>query len=146
MKTVSQAVEDKASGLIELHEGRRRLPYRDTVGKLTIGIGFNLDDVGLYDEEIDFILRNRINRVDLELRTAFKETYTNLNTVRKVALIDMAYNLGIIGIAKFHKMWQALEAQDYRLAATNMLDSKWATQVKGRATRLAQMMRTGEWE
>ena len=45
---------------------------------------------------------------------------------------------------KFKKMWSAIEDEDYNNAAVEMLDSRWAEQVKGRATRLSDIMRTGE--
>ena len=33
-------------------EGIRQFPYEDSVGKITIGVGRNLEDVGLSQEEI----------------------------------------------------------------------------------------------
>ena len=42
--------------LLEGHEGRRAFPYRDSVGKLTIGVGRNLSDRGLSEGEIDQLL------------------------------------------------------------------------------------------
>ena len=134
----------RMADLLILHEGVRRFPYVDTVGKLTIGVGFNLDDVGLYPEEIDFILHNRIDKMEQQLLHRLPE-YRGLCVVRKMVMIDMAFNLGVAGLRSFRKMRAALDLRDYKLAATEMLDSKWATQVGGRATRLAQMMRSGEW-
>jgi lysozyme len=42
-------------------------------------------------------------------------------------------------------MWEAIEKVDFQWAGEEMLDSRWAKQVKGRATHLAEVMRTGEW-
>lgn len=136
--------KEKAKELLELHEGRRRYPYKDTVGKLTIGVGFNLDDEGLYDEEIDFILDNRLNKVYEEAQAAFPD-FRTLNNARKTVIVDMLFNLGLVRLKGFKKMWAAVGMRDFKGAATEMLDSKWATQVGPRATRLAEMMRTGEW-
>lgn len=135
---------ERMADLLELHEGNKRFPYKDTVGKWTIGIGFNLDDVGLYPEEIDFILRNRIEKVDTKLRSVLPE-YQGLGSVRQMVLVDMVFNLGLSRFLKFRKMVAALALRDYTLASREMLDSKWARQVGGRATRLSGMMRTGEW-
>lgn len=136
---------ERAADLLELHEGNERFPYRCTAGKLTIGIGFNLDDVGLYPEEIEFILRNRIRRTEAKLQRVVP-AYRGLSMVRKIVLVDMAYNLGTPRFLKFEKMLAALELRDYTLAAAEMLDSKWARKdVGARAVRLAEMMRTGEW-
>jgi lysozyme len=56
----------------------------------------------------------------------------------------MAFNLGIPRLKLFKNMWSAIHRKDYERASVEMLDSKWAEQVKGRATRLSDIMRTGE--
>jgi lysozyme len=130
--------------LLILHEGNRRYPYRCTAGKLTIGVGFNLDDVGLYPEEIDFILDNRVKQVRQGLVKALP-WFVRLNEVRQAVLIDMAFNLGLEGLLKFKRTLGNIQNEHYELAARQMLESLWAKQVKGRAIRLSKMMRTGEW-
>ena len=57
----------------------------------------------------------------------------------------MAFNLGVNGLLGFRKTLALIEAGDYTKASVEMLDSKWARQVKGRATRLSEQMRTGKW-
>lgn len=128
---------------IILHEGKRAKPYRDTVGKLTIGVGRNLDDVGLSDDEIEYLLKNDLRRVQTELNRAIP-WWEGLSPVRQKVLLDMAFNLGTEGLMKFKNTLAYIKAGDYRRAAENMLVSKWAKQVKGRAERLAKMMETGE--
>jgi lysozyme len=135
---------DKAADLLERHEGRRRYAYRDTEGLLTIGIGFNLDDVGLYDVEMDFILRNRIRLMYVELMRV-KPLIKSLTETRQIVLVDMAYNMGITRLLGFKKFFAALAEADYTRAAAEMLDSKWAGQVGVRAIRLSKMMGTGKW-
>lgn len=136
---------ERMADLLELHEGRRRWAYRDSEGYLTIGIGFNLDSEGLYDVEMDFILRNRIKLASIEIESAFPQ-FARLNATRQIVLVDMTYNMGLTKLLGFERMFIALDAQDYEEAAVEMLDSLWADQVKGRAVRLANMMRTGRWE
>ena len=46
-----------------IHEGMRLKPYKDSVGKLTIGVGRNLDDVGITEVEALELLENDIHRV-----------------------------------------------------------------------------------
>jgi lysozyme len=58
----------------------------------------------------------------------------------------MAFNLGIPRLSAFSNMWGALEDGDYKQAAVEMLDSRWARQVGRRAAKLSQMMETGEDE
>ncbi len=45
-----------------LDEGKKDKAYRCSVGKLTIGIGRNLDDVGLSDDEQYYLLNNDVER------------------------------------------------------------------------------------
>ena len=125
-----------------LHEGMRLKPYRCTEGKLTIGVGRNLDDKGISKEEALFLLRNDIVTVTTQLQKY--DWYINADPIRRKVLIDMAYNLGITGLLQFRRMIAALERGDYEGAADQMLDSRWAEQVGYRAVRLAEMMRTGE--
>ena len=128
--------------LLIKHEGLRLKPYRDTVGKLTIGVGRNLDDLGITRGEALYLLGNDINRVRLELIKIIG-WFLTLGTVRQNVLIDMVFNLGITRFKRFKKLIAAIERQDWDRAADEMLDSKWARQVGRRATELAQMMKDG---
>lgn len=139
-----EAVGGRLRALLTLHEGVRQYPYRDTVGKLTVGVGFNLDDVGLLPEEIDFILSNRLNLVRTKL-SALLPWFDDLDEVRQAVLIDMAYNLGEAGLLRFKQTLASVKDGDYVTAAEQMLDSKWADQVGRRADRLSDMMRYGQW-
>lgn len=141
--------DQKIKTLLELHEGRRKFPYKDTVGKLTIGVGFNLDDVGLLDNEIDFILENRIEGVIVTLEK-YLPFFNELDEVRQAVLIDMCYNLGPEPFDHDgFKDWPIFVGQvqdgEYAAASKNMLSTKWASQVGVRAKRLATMMETGQW-
>ena len=127
---------------LERHEGLRLKPYRDTVGKLTIGIGRNLDDVGIAPEEAELMLDNDIDAVERHLKTV--DEYSELDPVRQVVLANMCFNLGFYGLMAFRRMWKAIARRDYVAAAAEMLDSRWARQVGSRADELAQIMRTGE--
>jgi lysozyme len=124
-------------------EGIRLKPYRDTVGKLTIGIGRNLDDVGISHREADYLLDNDIDAAEQDCRRAFP-WFGELNSVRQGVLINMAFNLGIVRLKQFVRTLAAVQRGDYATAAKGMLASKWATQVKGRAARLAAEMERGE--
>lgn len=124
-------------------EGMKLKPYRCTAGKLTIGVGRNLDDVGISEAEAKTLLSHDIDRVQNEIR--HQPIYRQLDSVRQTVLCNMAFNLGTPGLLGFKKMWAALEEGDYTKASVEMLDSQWARQVKGRATRLAEQMRTGRF-
>ena len=124
-------------------EGLRLKPYRDTVGKLTIGVGRNLDDVGITKDEAMHLLECDIRRVKADLDLALS-WWRGLDDVRQRALVNMAFNLGITRLMGFKNTLAAIRAGNYVDAAKGMLDSKWATQVGERATRLAAMMVEGD--
>jgi lysozyme len=124
------------------HEGFRLKPYRCSAGRLTIGVGRNLDDVGVTEQEALSLLENDVDRVTSEL-DRYMPWWKNLDDARREALADMCFNLGLTGLMKFREMLAALEAGDYAKAAEEMLDSRWASQVGGRAGELAGIVRGG---
>lgn len=128
---------------LRLHEGERLKPYRCTAGKLTIGVGRNLEDRGITAAESAFLLSNDIDAVWTEVQRALPWV-AGLDDVRQRVLHDMAFNLGIVGLLGFRRTLAAIEAGQYQQAATMMLDSRWARQVGGRAERLSRMMATGK--
>lgn len=124
------------------HEGLRLKPYRDIVGKLTVGYGRNLDDVGISPEEAELMLDNDISEAEKHLKTV--DEYNELDAIRQAVICNMCFNLGFYGLMAFRKMWKAISRRDYAEAARQMLDSQWARQVGRRSDELAQIMRTGE--
>ena len=122
-------------------EALRLKPYRDSVGKLTIGVGRNLDDVGISEDEARYLLRNDIAKVR-EQAERF-HWFPELNEARQIVVLSMIFNLGFDGFQGFRNTIKFIEAGDYHNAAENMLKSKWAEQVGARAGRLANAMRTG---
>lgn len=125
-------------------EGIRLKPYVDTVGKITIGVGFNLTDVGLSEEEVNLILQHRVTSLNLQLLQF--QWYAVLDEVRQGAIQNMAYNMGIGGLLHFPSMIHYLTIQDYGNAAAQMLASVWKSQVGDRAVRLAEQIRSGVWQ
>jgi len=136
-------INDFAAELIKKHEGLRLKPYRCTAGKLTIGYGRNLEDRGITVEEAETLLYNDLAQLEQDLYERIDFFHT-LSPVRQAVLIDMAYNLGIQGLWGFRKTMSHLELGEWEDAAREMLDSKWARQVKGRAKELAEIIRTGK--
>jgi len=126
-------------------EGLRLHPYTDTVGKITIGVGRNLTDVGITAAEAQMLLSNDIAVASARLEDAFPWA-SGLDYVRRSALINMAFNMGIGGLSKFPKFLAAMQAADWKAARNEMLNSLWASQVGARAQRLAIQIETGEWQ
>lgn len=134
--------KDKMVAQLVLHEGLRQFPYKDTVGKLTIGVGRNLTDKGLSHPEIHLLLSNDIQGSWDGLTTSLPWVKA-LDEARQRVLLDMAFNLGLQGLLKFKATLAAVKRGDYYAAADHMMKSKWAKQVGPRAVRLAHMMREG---
>lgn len=128
---------------LRLHEGERLKPYRCTAGKLTIGVGRNLDDRGITSDESAYLLNNDIDSHWAELIRHLPWVET-LDEIRQRVMLDMAFNLGIFGLLTFHRTLGHIKARNYALASTAMMESLWATQVGQRAKRLATMMKTGK--
>lgn len=121
-------------------EGMRLKVYRCPAGKLTIGIGRNLEDVGISSGEAIDLLDNDIARVVSELNAALP-WWRDVPEPGQRALANMAFNLGLTRLMEFQRMIAALRAGDYEAAAAEALDSKWAEQVGARAERIALLFR-----
>lgn len=128
--------------LLKKHEGRRLKPYVCTAGKLTIGFGRNLDDVGISIDEAEFMLDNDIKRTLAECRSNFT-WFNGLSENRQAVVASMVFNMGLARFKVFARTIAHIEAGYYEDAAREMLDSKWASQVGHRAVELAQLMREG---
>jgi len=124
--------------LIE-HEGLEKKVYRCPAGKLTVGVGRNLEDKGITEEEALFLLRNDIAECEDDLRSIFTE-YDALDESRKRVLIDMRFNLGPSRFRQFKKMIAAVKEKEFSRAAEEMKDSNWYRQVGKRAETLFKMM------
>ena len=146
------------------HEGLRLQVYEDSLGIATIGIGRNLEDRGITPEELEwmdipnmaivhtmgiteadamYLAQNDVQIVEEELLRSHP-CVENLDAVRQLVLVDMAFNMGVPRLGKFKKMWAAIHENNFDEAAKEMLDSRWANQVKSRSTKLAHAMHTGE--
>lgn len=131
--------------LLTRHEGYRRHPYRCTAGKLTIGVGRNLDDVGIDEDEARYLLEKDITRCVADLSTF--QWFETLDRIRQRALIDMRFQLGPTRFRGFKKMIAALARKDYAAAAQEALDSQYGRQdAPARAKEIAAMLRTGTAE
>ena len=139
--------------------------YQDTLGIDTIGIGRNLKDRGISKEELDYmdipnmdviyehgiteadaryLALNDIKIVENELCKVHK-CVEDLDAVRQLVLMDMAFNMGVPRLCKFKKMWNAIYERNFEAASFEMMDSRWARQVGNRAKKLSDAMKAGEF-
>ena len=132
--------------LLTRDEGLRLKPYRCTAGKLTIGVGRNLEDVGITKAEAEQLLANDISRVVANIVKRIPWAM-NLDDARFSVIHSMVFQMGIGGVIKFRKFLTALQMGDYTKASIEMLDSKWAQHDSpARAKRMADTMKTGTLE
>lgn len=124
---------------IQKHEGLSLKPYLDTVGKWTIGIGRNLDDVGISKEEAQLLFNSDINRTLNDLSRVFSE-FGTLPANVQIVLVDMMFQLGLTRFCSFKKMIEKIKAMDFKGAAAEILDSKYALQAPTRAKENAERM------
>lgn len=143
--TMNPEMEQKLRRSLVYHEGIKKYPYSDTSSppKITIGIGYNLTDRGIDDDWINTQYDKDVLYFYNQLSTF--EWYKHLTQDRQIILIDMCF-MGWKKFLTFDQMILAISQGDYEKAAEEMLNSEWASQVKDRATVLAEGMRTGVYE
>ena len=136
---------DEITKQFKQDEGFRSKPYRDTVGKLTIGYGRNLDDVGISEAEAAMFAATDLTKGQAWVNTNFQWAM-HLSERRYGVLVTMATNMGGEKLAEFRKMLSALQAGDFETAAQEMENSHWYAEVGARAHRLVVQMKTDVWQ
>jgi lysozyme len=132
---------------ILLDEGLKLRAYRDTVGVPTIGVGHTK---GVKDGDI-ITKKQAIAFLREDMEDAIEDAkslcldWENMSGPRKGVMVNMAFNLGRDRLSGFKNTLRFINERNYARAATNMLLSKWARQVKGRADRLAYRMMHNEY-
>ena len=116
--------------------------YQCSAGKNTIGVGRNLDDRGITDDESNYLLGNDIDICVEELRATFP-WFQTLSDTRQRVMVNMCFNLGLSRLMGFKKFLAAMEAGEWETAGVEMLDSRWAVQVGPRSTRLKDLVLEG---
>ena len=141
---MTESLLNRIKAQLVRHEGLRLKPYRCTAGKLTIGVGRNLNDRGISQKEAYAMLERDILDFEQQLLEEIPDVYNGLDEVRQSVLLNMCFNLGLKGLLEFKNTLAFVAAGDWERAANNMLASKWAKQVGMRAIELSEMMRKGK--
>lgn len=143
-------------------EGEKLRVYRCSQGKRTIGVGRNLDAVGITPAEqralgltvgicaltgitpaqSRALLANDIDAAERALDRRWP-WWRAMNAPRQRVLLNMCFNMGPARLATFVQALARMAEGEFGRAASAMLASLWATQVGARSIRLATMMRTG---
>ena len=117
---------------IKEYEGFSQLAYEYPAGFLTISYGRNLETKGISKEEAEYLLKNDIEQCLKELR-GIMNRFDDLPDKAQLVLVDMCYNLGLSKLLNFENMLDAIDSGNWEKASEELLDSRYAAQVKRRA-------------
>ena len=137
--------EQEAMQMTKNFEGFRNKPYRCSAGKLTIGYGRNLEDVGITKDEANLLFINDYYNAKNSLKTLLVANgikYEDLHKDVLFALTDMMFNLGYDRMSKFKKLLYELKKGSYEGVAREMKNSKWYTQVGDRSKKLVEIVKS----
>lgn len=137
------------------HEGLRLEAYYCPAGKLTVGYGHNCEAMpvsgvrvrgdAISKTQADALLASDVLAVARELDDRLP-WWRELIEPRQAVLLNMAFNMGVPRLLTFRKALRAMSTRCWNEAAHEMLDSRWAEQVKGRSAELATQMVLGAWQ
>jgi lysozyme len=96
----------------------------------------------LTKEECDAVLAVKTKNLINDVSKRFPKFFT-LSTNRQLALLNIAYNIGVSGLFEFVEMFKALRQNDYDKAAEEILDSKAARELPSRYWRISKLMMDG---
>ena len=139
---------DRLLKSVKEHEGYRNKVYLDSLGKRTVGVGhLCVEDFWVGDREYSEDMLMNILKYDLKNAIEGAERLLKdcriLDSLAREIVIEMVFQLGETGVSKFKNMLKALkEGPDYKTAAIEMLDSRWAKQTPNRAKKMSDSMRS----
>lgn len=145
MNIFEQLIRDESLELKPYRDKSKQIGFEGKPGKLTIGIGRNLDDKGLSEEESIYLCHNDVTSVTAQLRSRLPFA-NNLDEARFGVLLNMGFNMGVPRLMDFRQMLGCVQKGDYTKAAAEMANSLWYKQVGERARRLMQQMIDGQWQ
>ncbi len=126
---------------IKHHEGYRSRVYKCTEGYDTIGYGFAIKDLEMDEDIAEEILLRKVEKLIKRVRSKFDWLDSVPREVQGV-LVEMSYQMGLSGVSKFKKALHAMQMFQWKLAATELLDSRWAKQTPNRAKELSDIIRS----
>ena len=127
---------------LETDEGLRNKPYTDTVGKLSIGVGRNLSDRGITNDEAGYLLGNDIDLVVTQLDTA-EPWWRTLPEPQQRVMINLGFNMGVPTLQTFNVFLNCMQRHDWQAAATDLEGTKWYGQVGERGPRMVSRILAG---
>ncbi|QPI14001.1 lysozyme [Serratia phage 4S] len=151
--------------MLRIDEGLKLTVYKDTEGFWTVGIGHLLTkdsskavaikeldrltgrstDGSISVGEAENIFKLDVSKAENGIKgnSVLAPVYESLDSVRKMAMVNMVFQLGVAGVAGFKNSLALLKAKDWDKAAVNLAQSKWYNQTPNRAKRVISVFKTG---
>ncbi|BDU12074.1 hypothetical protein [Escherichia phage phiWec190] len=151
--------------MLAVDEGLKLTVYPDTLGYWTVGIGHLLTKKKDKAEAIrilDALVGRKTNGVitEKEARAIFADDvekakkqiknssilapiYDKVSETRKLAIINMVFQLGLTGTEGFKNSLTLISNSYYTQAGKNMRASKWYSQTPNRAERVIKVLTSG---
>ena len=153
---------EKIFRMLSRDEGIKGYPYDDVTGlpvraprgNLTIGVGHNLDSKPLSDRVLFFILSEDADAaMDTAIDVVGVEVWDRLSENRKLALINLAFNMKPQSLRSFRDMLEAIRIGNWAVAGAELRESLWARQVdpkhiinQGRDDRVIKLLEKDEYD
>lgn len=136
----------KARVMLEIEEGKKSMLYRCPMGKWTGGIGHNFTDKPISENVISALFNEDLIEASFAARDIFGGLFfEQISDNRRLAIINMIFNLGKSGFLSFRNTIQAMKEKRWRDAADGVRQSLYAGQVPRRAERIAKMLELDVW-
>ena len=136
---------------IKEDEGYRSRIYKDTLGNLTVGFGHLIKpNDPEYGKPVGYEITsqrahelfNRDMALAIDAASNVVHDFDSLPFDARAVLINMAFQLGETGLSRFQMMLEAIQDGDWKAAADEAMDSRWALQTPNRAKRMADRLRS----
>ena len=147
---------ERLKKLLIYFEGKRNIPYKCSKGKLTCGIGWNIDANGY-----PAYVKDNNNWTDAEINMAFLSSihtsmtdareyiggacFSMIGSIRQEVLIMMVFQLGLTSLQGFVKFKKAMLENRFDDASAEMLDSQWHKDTPERCKEMAYAIKHNEY-
>ena len=143
---------EKLKEQIKRHEGEVLEVYADSLGYLTLGVGYLIQPndpahgqpagTPVSQEVVDKYYEIDFDKHLEETKHVIgHDVFDGLPGEIQEVLVNMCFNLGGTRLGKFRNMLNAVEDHDWERMAVEMEDSRWFKQVGRRSVELQEIVR-----
>ncbi len=149
--------------MLRQDEGLRYRAYKDTVGNITVGIGFNMDSPSakglwlhadipesfnsIYTQEaylstnsVNKLLNTCIDTCRIDLEAMIMRDITSYPDYVQLALINLMFNMGKSTFSHFTTFISLIKAENFSGAAEDLKTTKYATELPLRCERICSLL------